>query len=513
MSTATAGTVGPDGHSVLARALRRYWWLVLLATLVGGLLGQTLSERQPVAYTAEARLVLSKAAPYDPLGAYANPDASRFLANQLAVITSGPVLDGAVTRLPGTGVEELRASLEPTAGSDSDVISILATAPAAQTAQARADAVAAAYGDYRGQEIARQTEQALAQLPADDDTRRSTVAVQASQYGNGVAVAQPASLPEAPSRPQPRRDAFILAMVGAFLALAYALFLGGRPSRAERLRETARSLGVPILGSVPRLSPSSPAQWEAAARPGGRQRDAFAMLLVTLGYLDRGHLTGLMVTGARGLPTTTAAGLAIAATSQGARVVIVDAHGRTGRLAQLTGAATRTGLTGLVRKGSSLDDAAAAWSVTDGVVRVLAADLSSSDALTAAQAQAALATVGEDADLVIVDAPPLPLSPDAFAMVGGLDAVVLVTDWWTTPAEVEAATERLSYAGTRLAGLVETGLHQGVRPWDRARAAGVRQGPSEPTGSRAQPSSALRRDPASVTREADASVGTSDAPR
>jgi capsular polysaccharide biosynthesis protein len=421
-----------DSNSpVLLRALRRFWVPIVVAVVLGAVFGHTASQLQSVRYTAESRLVLSKVVSFDPLGTYVNADASRFIANQISILTSEPVLEAATRQLPGTTVESLRDAISAAGGSDDDVISVRATAPTAQGAKARADAVAEAYEAFRLARVTDQTRAALRETTSEDV--QSTIRTQASTYGSGLSLVQPAVLPKSPSRPLPNRDAFVLAVVYGLLAIGYALLRGSRPTHAERITATAARLDVPVLGRIPGGAPAA-----ALTATGSTAAEAYQMLLVTLDYLSRHSPRTLLVTSStEGGGTSTAESLAVVAARRGMRVSLVD--GSTSGLSALSGSDrlllhARPGSFGGSPQHGTRDGAGMLEKRTGGPVP--------------------LTEVHESPDLVIIDSPPVARRADAYAMVSAADAVIFVVDDRTKPSDVLEADDRLRFAGARLTGLV-----------------------------------------------------------
>lgn len=440
MTPVGIGAVASDDGPVLARALRRYWVPIVAAVLLGALIGGFASQLQPVRFTAESRIVLSKVLPFDPLGTFANADAPRYIANQVAIMTSESILESAATELGDTSAETLRETVEATGGSDDDVITVTANAPAAGAAKRRADAVTNAYVEFRQQQVTQQTASALEQTT--DAQLQGTIRTQAATYGSGVSLTQPAVLPTSPSAPLPARNAFVLALAYGLLALGYALLQGSRPTHAERIASAAAAADVPVLGSVPGelLTVTGPLA--------GSGTESFRMLLVTLHHLNRDGMRVLVTSESEGGGTTTAVNLALVAARQGVRVLLVDGYGMNGHVARQSRALEPS------PEATPSPDDLRSWTVGGTSVDVLIAGQAAGALTSARPLSATLAHAQRNVDLVILDAPPPASSADGFAMVGEADTIMFVVDDRTRPAALITANDRLAYAGARITGLV-----------------------------------------------------------
>ncbi len=307
----------------LLHLLRRYWRPVLAAIMAGAFVGYLAATLQATRYEAEARLFLDEVALFDPLGTSANPDAPRFVANQVAIIGSDTVLGAAAQRLRGTALPVLRAAVDLSGSGEEDLLIVRAGGPTPEAAQARANAVAASYADYRTTQVARQTEDALAQSP--DPERRSEVRARAAAYGSGIALVEEAVAPVEPTQPKPLRSAFLLAMVAGFLATLLVLLRAARGDEVS-IRKAAVLSNVAVLGPVPRWVPGRPVPVSS------RTAEAYRLVLLTLRHLSpdcrRVLLTSSRDDGATGVTLN----LALAAAGQGLRVLLVDGHGPEGPL-------------------------------------------------------------------------------------------------------------------------------------------------------------------------------------
>jgi hypothetical protein len=90
----------------------------------------------------------------------------------------------------------------------------------------------------------------------------------------------------------------------------------------------------------------------------------------------------------------------------------------------------------------------------------------------------------DDTDLVVIDAPPLPNSSASFVLAGQVDAVLVVVDETTTPADLEELQRRCRVAGVTVAGLVRNHIRRAPRKGGGSRRRSRAPKPPVPTRSK-----------------------------
>ncbi|MGY1840856.1 MULTISPECIES: hypothetical protein [unclassified Modestobacter] len=407
--------------SVVGSALWRGRWLIGGAAVAAGLLGAQLSALQEETYTAQSRMVLSATANFDPLGGNSPSNAGRYLANQMAILDSEPVLELVAEQLGGDADPATLAEAVSVATlADSDIVVISATAPDPELAAARADAVTAAYQQYVTQRVQEVADAAVAAVAADPGAV-ADVRTQAAVYGDGVAVAEPAAVPTAPTAPNPVRDGALLAVLAGLVAAGVAILRRGHgPVSGVQLAEEA---GAPLLGEVDL----------ALSRSGRLEPDpeAFGMPLVALDYATDGRAGSVLVTelDERELGAGVALGLAASA-GRTRRVLVVDADVAGRRLTRMTGASRpRRPLDDLVG-GVPVEEVTTRWTAGgDQVVDVARLGTSALRQQGGATVlHRCLELVAGSYDLVLFTAGPIFSDPVAFSLLREAGSVVLVVD-------------------------------------------------------------------------------------
>lgn len=437
--------------SVVWRTVWRARWLILAAALVAAIGGYLLSAQQSDTYTTESRIVLGQTQPFSPLGDQSFAETSRYVANQASIMTSQAVLQSAVVALDdGTGYTELLESVDVTASADSDVITVVAAAPSPEGAAARVQEVVDAYRTFAREQVAREAGEA--QAATTDPQVLDQIRTRAASFGDGVAFAEDAPVPGAPSGPQPLRDALVLAMVAALLAAAVALWRRSASAEGPAHEE----MPAPVLGAVPvRASDRAGTTAPLAAE--------FAMTAVAVDYAVAGRPGPVLVTAlaADGPTGAVVEGLAAAEAVRHRRVLVVDAdpHG-----APLVAAA---------RSARPLSALAAEWRATPpprgAHLQVATLDVA------AEGVRPVLEELAGRFDLVLVRVGSVVADAAAFAMVGQADAVLAVVTHHDRSSDLDVLVDRLRTAGRELTGIVLTEVSQGGgsaarRPMDAAPA-------------------------------------------
>lgn len=448
--TSTAAEEAPS----LVQAVFRERWVVLACVLLAGLAGAGLSLLQEERYTAQSRVFLSAAGDFDPLSAGQGGDPGRYVADQVALLDSTPVLTTAIQSI-GLDVTafELRQDLKVSGSSDSNVVTIKATAADPRTAKQLADGIPAAYQAYVAQRVDRKASQAVAQ--SRTGTAIAEIRAAAAVYGDGVASVEQADLPERPSSPQTVRNALVLALIGLLAATGYALYTQSWSRRRVGPVEASAIFGAPVLCEIPDRGRISAEDAIAAAysEPG----DAYRMAAVGLDYL-RGTAPGVFLVTAPhdgAGSSLTALNLAAAAADHGRRVFLLNIEDTVRPQSEADSGILRVPLHDLAQGRIDLGHAVerrAASRAQFGIIRLQV--LQPVQGHPVPDVQQILDQLPDDTDLVLLDAPPLPASSASFVLAGQVDAAVVVIDQASTPADLEELQRRCRLAGIPVAGVL-----------------------------------------------------------
>jgi capsular exopolysaccharide synthesis family protein len=438
------------------------------------------------------------------------------LATEESVVASGAVLSKA-SQATGVPVAALSHGLSVTAKGASFVLHITYANPNPHIAQHRAQAIAQAYTSFRSGN------------PAQNGAPNTAPV---------AALITSASLPTSPYSPNYPLDIGVALLIGLALAIVSAW---GRDYLDDRLRgplDLERQADANVLGMIPAFRPAENDQGGhlvMAVSPGSMVAEAYRSLrtrvLLTMASRDSGTILVTSPTWeARG---TVAADLAAALAQSGRSTILVCADLHWGR-AQLLFGVTKDapGLAELLEQRTDLSDALHATSVPG--LRLLPPGAPAPDPAALLQLPALRAAVSEiraQADVVVIEGPPLLVTPDARPLADCAEIILLIADAQTTTrAQVRAAVRELEPERARLAGsvLINVGRRRRVRPGhlqpapavdDRPRSAPTSDGdvtpplpaarPGRPGGGRRP----RRRDQEAAPADPERMAGESAAPR
>jgi tyrosine-protein kinase Etk/Wzc len=344
------------------------------------------------------------------------------------------------------------------------------------------------------QRLGRQVE--TLQRLADDLLReqqkaRIDQAVEAGQ----VELVDPAQVPGGPISQGGRKRVLFALLVGLMIGCGGALLLDRLNTALMRRDEVEGLLHLPVLAIVPRISPESGSRKKLklpamATTALARRAPNPAGALITVTDLHsagsqayrklRTHLifsTGgdplrtLMVTspGASEGKSTVCANLAVTFAQQHMRVLLVDCDMRRSRLHTLFGAERIPGLTEVLARQGTLEEAIRPTQV-EGLHILPAGTLvpNISELLGGAGMRAVMAELSSRYDLVVVDTPPVLAAADAEILGVQTDAVLLVVRAGQTDRQpAQYAVQQLRAIGARVVGAVLNDPEEKVADYGR----------------------------------------------
>ncbi len=481
---------------------RRFTILLIVVLFVGPVL--TYSVLQAPVYAAKSRVLLEDVTPAslaDP-GAGASTDPGRRLRTQLEVFAGEP-LRGAVRAKLGSVPQATARGLGTT-----DVIEITARDRSAKRAATVADAYADAYVELRrtqsldnlvaaGQQVQNRLTGAqkrlddldaqIATAPADrqnalrgapdHDALVAQVSVLRQRLDNlqinqalnsgGAEIVTHASVPTGPVSPRPLR-AGLLALAAGLVVGTGAAFLQEYLDDSVKTRNELGRLGGgrPVLGVVPVVSEAvdSAGQVVSLNDPKSPAAEAYRSLRTSIQFLalDTPVVT-IEVTSPspREGKTTTVANLGVAMARAGQRVVIVGCDLRRPIIHEFFGLDGSLGLTSVILGKAPLS---AVLQPVPGQNRLSVLPSgplppNPAEILSSWRFAEVLTSLQQNADIVLVDSPPVLPVTDAMVLSGRVDATVLVVlAGVTARQEVTRAVETLTQVGAPLVGTVLNGV-------------------------------------------------------
>ena len=295
-----------------------------------------------------------------------------------------------------------------------------------------------------------------------------TTEEEASARAGGVLL-RDASVPKVPAEPKPTRAALLGGLVGLILGivLAYA-----RDRLDDRIRDETRLkslLGeVPVLGRIPLDARKQPARPVALVEPRSPSSEAFRALNTNLRFLAAARSQGrtgelgevLMVTSALASEgkTTVAGNLAVTAARTGLRVLLVDADLRKPSISRLFGVEAPRGLSHLLA-GQKLKVRVDTAEPNLRIIGAGAVPPNPAELLASPRAATIWQQLRQQADLVIVDTPPVLSVADALEISHHADWVLLTVRYrQSREHQLLAALERLHRVGSPMTGVVWSGI-------------------------------------------------------
>ncbi len=246
------------------------------------------------------------------------------------------------------------------------------------------------------------------------------------------------------------RDLILGIVVGGILGAGLALLVENLDRRVKIAEDLERVTQLPNLGVIPEMPKGNGEPGlMTLSHPTSPVADGYHKVRTALQFSAMSRqLEILLVTSANQSEgkTSTAANLAWALAATGKRVLLIDADLRRPRVHKVYGAVLTPGMTDVLLSDLKLSDAVASVQ-HDGVeLAVLAAGTmppNPGDLLASPTFTAFLRDVRDEADMVIIDAPPVLPVADALTIAPYVDGVVLAAFAGTTEKEQIAAAGRL----------------------------------------------------------------------
>ena len=276
---------------------------------------------------------------------------------------------------------------------------------------------------------------------------------------NNVAIVDLAEIPQEPSSPRLVLNMLIAMLGGVLLGVALALGLEQLDESIGDPTELHRRLGLPLLGSVPKVDDATP--MEALLDRKSELVDAYLAIQTNLGFTTQNGIPrAFSVTSTRPAEgkSTTALSLAALLTRSGRKVILVDGDMRSPSVHQLAGVDHDRGLSNFLTGDESFDGMIIRMedlgldAMTAGPIPPNAAEL-----LTGNRLGLLVERLLERYDHVVVDSPPVLGLADAPLIGSQLDGVVYaVESHGIRSTQVKTALGRLTSAKVKIFGGIVT---------------------------------------------------------
>lgn len=276
---------------------------------------------------------------------------------------------------------------------------------------------------------------------------------------NNVAIVDPAEVPSRPSSPRLVLNLALALILGCGLGVLAALALEQIDEAIVDPADIQKELGVPLLGSVPKLREGQPK--DALLDRKSELVDAYLAVQTNLQFTsDAGIPRSIAVTSTRPAEGKSTTALALATTLARAhkRVILIDGDMRSPSVHHLIGTSHDRGLSNFLSGQNDIDallvgaEALGFVVMTAGPIPPNAAELLTGDRL-----KVLIDRLLEQFDHVVIDSPPVMGLADASLIGSHVQGVVYaVESHGTRTSSVKIALSRLASSRARILGMVVT---------------------------------------------------------
>ncbi len=439
--------------------LRRRRGVVLLSALIVVASALASSFLQTPVYQGKADVLLqprSTESLFDPQTGEPN-DPERSVQTEIEVLKSQPVRAAVRTQLGAAP----RVSARPVGQTDVIEVTTLSTDP--QRAAAVTNAYANAYISFRrgqavddllaaGREIQNKISELQRQIDASRDPgardallqqqalfrqKLDQLQVDAALKTGGAQLVTPASVPASPVKPTPVKSSAVALVVGFIFGVGLAFlfeYLDDSIKGKDDLERVTPDL--PTLGLIPAVTgwknPQRP-MVVSLADPKSPAAEAYRSLRTGIQFigLDRAlHIIQVTSPAAGEGKTTTLANLGVALAQSGERVIIVSCDLRRPRIHQFFDLSNDVGFTSVLLGDVPLSRAVQRVSGGDRIAVVASGPIPPNPAelLAGRRTVEVLTALQAEADVVLVDCPPVLPVTDSVVLSGRVDASLLVAN-------------------------------------------------------------------------------------
>jgi capsular exopolysaccharide synthesis family protein len=425
------------------RVLRERWVIVLMA-LVLGLAGAGAAWfLRPADYTATLQLYVSAQGGDTPNAAYQGAQLSeQRVKSYTALLTSARVSGEVVSRLDLTTTPDaLAKQVTATSKLDSVLIDLAVTDESPQRAAQLVNTIGEVFPPLV----------ADIERPARPGAAAPVV----------VRVVEPADVPTTPTSTGLPVTLALGLLAGLAVGVGGALARNAFDTSIKSPEDLREASGAPNLGVVAFDAGVPKRPLTVHEDPQSPRAEAFRQLRTNLQFVDVDSPPQVIVVTsalAGEGKTTTLCNLAIALSSTGRRVLLVEADLRRPKAADYLGLDRSVGLTNVLAGKARLGQATQPWG--GGAFDVLASGPlppNPSELLASLQMRELLAALRADYDSILIDAPPLLPVTDAAAIAPATDGALLVCRFGkTATAQVASARTALEAVSAPLLGTVLT---------------------------------------------------------
>jgi succinoglycan biosynthesis transport protein ExoP len=277
---------------------------------------------------------------------------------------------------------------------------------------------------------------------------------------NVLTVIEEAPVPSGPLGSNWMLQVALAAAIGAALATGAAFLIEYLDDTLRSAEDAEKAMGLSTLGTIGRIPGGSPPEKLIAARhPRSPISEAYRSLRTSLRFssLDR-PLRSIIVTSPNALEgkSTMAANLSVVMAQTGQKVVLVDADLRRPMVHKIFQVSNKEGLTNILFEESPVLDGHLQESGVENLRVLPSGPLppNPSELLGSQRMRRLLEQIKEDADIIVLDTPPILPVTDAAVLAPQTDGVLVVTyAGRTRQGAARHAVEKLRQVGANLLGV------------------------------------------------------------
>lgn len=431
---------------LLVATARRHLWLLLASALLGMLAGGAYLGLATPLYRSSSEVLFSLDRGSSVSELAEGTTFVQDLAPSYAVVATAPVVLEPVIhdlKLPYTATQ-LARHVTATIDQGGLIMQLQVDDPAPQRATAIAEAMA--------QQLARAVPALSVQAPGQ--ARVSVTVIPGSVT---------AATPSSPGLATGLGAGAVLGLLfSAGLTTFFEVAVFSPP--VHNRRTTTRIVSAPVLASVPDDADARQVPLPVNTHPHHPRAESYRLLQTGIDLVHSQAESLALVVCAPGRgdgATTTAVNLAVALSTAGRRVLLVDADLRSPRIGELLGFGDGAGLTDVLTSGAAWRDQIRGWRAYPpsgrqlDVLTARPVAKGASDLIASPDMSGMLLQARTQYDVVIVDCPDLHSVTDAAAVAAQADHVLLVLDARTARQRpVDKAVQKLRMAGGRILGVV-----------------------------------------------------------
>jgi len=286
--------------------------------------------------------------------------------------------------------------------------------------------------------------------------------------GGGAKLVTPASTPPEPFQPTPRRNAVLAIVLGLLFGVGLAFLVEYLDDSIKAKEDLERALpGLGVLGLIPAVpdwKSKEQSRVVSLSDPSSPAAEAYRILRTSIQFLgiDR-QVRIIQVTSASAQEgkTTTLANLAVAFASSGLRTVAVCCDLRRPRLHAFFGLDNAVGFTSVLLGNVVLSKALQPVPGLDRLLILASGPLPPNPAelLSSSRTADLLRNLATQADIVLIDSPPVLPVTDSLVLSQRVDSTVLVSSAGTTTRKaIHRAAEMMHQVSAPVVGAVLNGV-------------------------------------------------------